>query len=411
MSVRPTLLKDMRRTAVEKHLLAAGTGNYNRFAPIGPRDRSFSTGKRHRSAEPVPPAPKAPRLDANTVFAQLKDQETTLAEATTLLKLASETSEECCSEKDGAIGTIIHSLLKVMSIMIISHQNITSAIVDSVKLSETSNATPTTTAPTSGKDPANRNSSTGAIPKNNNRPEKAAPPATRPPSEEDLTKRRVRQVLREAEKRTLIFNLDLGQVPTINKDTLSRKVTMALSDKAKSGNHDYNTADAEEAIDDVLSCAKLEFLGTQSRKFFNRKNASDKRNNTFCTLPVRMDFKDKATRIQAEIAMRKICKVSCSTPYPKRLRTMLDNLVKEGKARSPDSFIRTRVNADKLTIDVHAKVGESWVDLGLSCEVPLMILNPDTPLLDAATLEAMEQELAMDQATELVTGAASLPVS
>ena len=203
----------------------------------------------------------------------------------------------------------------------------------------------------------------------------------------------------------------MGQVPTINKDTLSRKVTMALSDKAKSGNHDYNTADAEEAIDDVLSCAKLEFLGTQSRKFFNRKNASDTRNNTFCTLPVRMDFKNKATRIQAEIAMRKICKVSCSTPYPKRLRTMLDNLVKEGKARSPDSFIRTRVNADKLTIDVHAKVGESWVDLGLSCEVPLMILNPDTPLLDAATLEAMEQEQAMDQATEQVTGAVSLPVS
>ena len=95
---------------MEKHLLASGTGNYNRFGPIGPRDRSFSTGKRHRSAEPVPPAPKAPRLDANTVFAQLKDQETSLAEATTLLKLASETSEECCSEKDGAVGNIIHSL-------------------------------------------------------------------------------------------------------------------------------------------------------------------------------------------------------------------------------------------------------------------------------------------------------------
>ena len=80
-----------------------------------------------------------------------------------------------------------------------------------------------------------------------------------------------------------------------------------------------------------------------------------------------MDFKDKATRIQAEIAMHKICKVSCSTPYPKRLRTMLDNLVKECKVRAPELFIRTRVNADKLTIDVHAKVGDTWVDLGLSC--------------------------------------------
>ena len=50
--------------------------------------------------------------------------------------MASETSEECCSEKDGALGTIIHSLLKVMFIMLISHENITSTIVDSVKLTE-----------------------------------------------------------------------------------------------------------------------------------------------------------------------------------------------------------------------------------------------------------------------------------
>ena len=90
---------------------------------------------------------------------------------------------------------------------------------------------------------------------------------------------------------------------------------------------------------------------------------------------------------------------------------MLDNLVKEGKTRAPDRFICTRVNVDKLTIDVHAKVGDSWVDLGLACEVPLMILNPDTPLLDAATLEALEQELAMDQTTEQATGPVIPPVS
>ena len=54
---------------------------------------------------------------------------------------------------------------------------------------------------------------------------------------------------------------------------------------------------------------------------------------------------------------------------------MLDNLVKEGKARSPDSFIRTRVNADKLTIDVHAKDKDIWRDLGLSREIPLDILD------------------------------------
>ena len=195
MSVHPTLLKDMRRTAVERHNLATRTGNYNRFGPIGPRDRSFSTGKRVRSFEPAAPAPKAPRLDANTVFAQLKDQETSLAEAKVLLKMASETSEECCSEKDGALGTIIHSLLKVMSIMLISHENITSAIVDSVKLTETTYSA----APTNGNNPPAINQPSGAIPKTNNRPAKSPPAPAPTPSEEDLTKRRVRQVLCEAE--------------------------------------------------------------------------------------------------------------------------------------------------------------------------------------------------------------------
>ena len=80
---------------------------------------------------------------------------------------------------------------------------------------------------------------------------------------------------------------------------------MALSDKAKAGDHDYNVTDAEETIDDVLSRAKLEFLGAGSKKYFNSRNPADKRNNKFCTMPVRMDFKDKETRIQAEISMRK----------------------------------------------------------------------------------------------------------
>ena len=171
------------------------------------------------------------------------------------------------------------------------------------------------------------------------------------------------------------INLDLGPVPTINKDTHSRKVTIALSDKAKAGNHDYNLNDAEDTIDDVLSCSKLEFMGSSTRSFHNRKNENDAKNGKFCTIPVRLDLKDKETRIQAEISLQKICKVSCSTPYPKNLRAILDSLVKEGKKMAPDCFIRTWVNADKLTIDVHAREGKDWRDLGLSRDIPFNILN------------------------------------
>jgi hypothetical protein len=196
-----------------------------------------------------------------------------------------------------------------------------------------------------------------------------------PANPEAAAAKKVKHAIKEAEKKTLLFNLDLGKVPVMNKENLSRKVTLALSSKASSGNHDYDIKEAEEAIDDVLSCSKLEFLGTTSKKYFNKKNINDPKNDTFCTMPVRFEFKDKDTRVQAERSLRKICKVSCAVPYPKRLREIMDRLLIEGKKKCPDSFIRTRVNVDNLTIDVHAKTGDGWLDLDLGCEIPLNICD------------------------------------
>ena len=142
MSVRPVLLKDLRRTAISQHQQGKGKGDHNRFAPLAPRDRLISTGKRQLSQVTDAPTPKNPRFDANLVFAQLKDQDASLAEAKELLSAAAATSEDCCSSKDGAIGSIIHSLLKVMAIMLTSHENLTSVIVDSAKLSQASGPDP-----------------------------------------------------------------------------------------------------------------------------------------------------------------------------------------------------------------------------------------------------------------------------
>ncbi len=56
-----------------------------------------------------------------------------------------------------------------------------------------------------------------------------------PPSEEDKSKRRIRQAINKAEKSSLLFGMDLGEVPTINKETLARKPTTDLHRKAKKG--------------------------------------------------------------------------------------------------------------------------------------------------------------------------------
>jgi hypothetical protein len=106
-------------------------------------------------------------------------------------------------------------------------------------------------------------------------------------------------------------------------------------------------------------------LGTSTKQFYNKKNPEDARNKVMHTVPVRLEFKDRETRLQAEISLRKICKVNCAVPYPKIIRDQLGSLLTEGKKKQPDCFIRTRVNAEQLTIDAFASVNKKWIDLDL----------------------------------------------
>jgi hypothetical protein len=308
--------------------------------------------------------PKTPRFDASAVMGQLKGQDALLKEVKTKLGKV---------DYDAVIGQVlpqpvkdvIVNLGKALDLLLKSQENLTSALIDAVKVSEdAAKSQPKVIEPNKPKGKATV----------------AAPP---PPDPKVVAERKVKQAIREAEKKTLLFNLDMGKVPTINKETLSRKVTLALAEKASSGEHDY---DIKDAVDDILSCTKLEFLGITSKKFFNKKNLNDARNDTFCTLPVRFEFPDKPTRIQAEKTLRKVCKVSCAVPYPKKLRTMLDNLITEGKVKYPNSFIRTQVNVDQLTVEAQAKSGEGWIDLGLKRAIPLNILDISTEVNSTAVV-------------------------
>jgi hypothetical protein len=195
--------------------------------------------------------------------------------------------------------------------------------------------------------------------------QKKSAPIPPPMSEEEIKVKKVKAVLREAEKKTVLFNLNLGKNPAMNKDTLSRKVTEALSESVRTGKHDYHIGDAEEVLDDILSCSKLEFLGTQSNV----------RNNAMYTLPVRMEFKDRECRFESEIMLRKLCKVNCSVPYPKRMRLLLNEVLSAGKRLQPDCYIRTKVNVENLTVEAHAKTASGWLDLGLKRQIPLDVID------------------------------------
>ena len=207
----------------------------------------------------------------------------------------------------------------------------------------------------------------------------AAAPGTLLPDPEENLANKVKKHLREAERRTTIYGLDLGPAPTINKETISRKVTVALHEKAKEGNHDWALSNAADMIDDALSCSQLEFMGSGTRKFYNNHDKTDKRNGKMYTVPVRMDFKNKDTRIQAEATLRSICKVTCSTPYPKKLRTMINEAIQNGKKMRQGCFIKVKVDIDNLKISAAARIDAGWENLGLDTPIPLDILDRYSP--------------------------------
>ena len=109
----------------------------------------------------------------------------------------------------------------------------------------------------------------------------------------------------------------MGPAPIINKENLSRKVTIALhqaasdSDQVKEG--EFTKADAEEMVDDILTISNLDFLGKGSVKFNNQHDSKDIRNGKFCTVPTKLTFRSKDDRIKAEQSLRGLCGVKCST--------------------------------------------------------------------------------------------------
>ena len=133
-------------------------------------------------------------------------------------------------------------------------------------------------------------------------------------------------------------------------------------------------------IDDTLSCSQLEFLGSGTRKFYNNRDKTDKRNGKMCTVPVRMDFKNKETRIQAESTLRSICKVNCSIPYPRKLRVLINDTISKGKQLREGCFIKVKIELDNLMLSASARGKDGWEKLDMDTPIPLDILERYVPM-------------------------------
>jgi hypothetical protein len=180
---------------------------------------------------------------------------------------------------------------------------------------------------------------------------------------EDPAIRRFRDSIRDAERSSLLLKLDMGRIPVVNKETMSKRATLALTTmaaKKEKRNGTIPTAESISAIDDVLSVVKnISFFGTGTKTYTNSKDAQS---GAYCTAPVKYEFKDRDTKFAAEKILRATCDVSCTTPYPTIVRECIKQIVDSVKVEYPDNFIRVTIDTEKMVFKVARKPPKGAAD-------------------------------------------------
>ena len=195
---------------------------------------------------------------------------------------------------------------------------------------------------------------------------------------EEAELRRFKEAVKDAEKSTLVFNLNMGNVPIMNKETISKKATLALTSMAAKVEGKFSSTPSQEsvaAIDDILSVTTgMSFFGNATKTYTNPR---DKESGAFCTLPVKYEFKDKDTKIRAETILRSRCKVSCTTPYPVILRDCIKKVIDHVKTNFPGEYVRVNVDAGNLSLSVARRANKDteWTYCKEDVRLPKEVLN------------------------------------
>jgi hypothetical protein len=210
-------------------------------------------------------------------------------------------------------------------------------------------------------------------------------------SEEDLKISKFKEAIKDAERSTLLFNLDMGKVPLMSKETMNRKATLALAAmaaKKEKKNTSIPSEDAVAAIDDCLRATTgMDFFGATTKTY---KHPTDPNNGAYCTVPVRYQFKDRDDKARAEKILRDLCDVHCATPYPIMVRDCMKQIIAKVKGEFPDNLIKVTVDCSSMRFKIARKERGNGKDV-----MPWIPYKQTIPIPDEA-LDVMVRKVPED---------------
>jgi len=183
----------------------------------------------------------------------------------------------------------------------------------------------------------------------------------------------LRIALEVADKSLVVFGSNLGTAQIGNRNTLSANFTNGLRDAAinKAGEDAAAAAESVRQVADALSCAEtIDFIGWTSTVHRARGEGGEDSDGaaalpappTFYSMPVKLTFPDRESRIYFEQTIRKNCGVSSKMDLPKNLRTASAEFGTGLRAKHPGKIVVVKTDIRRKLFTAIAKNNgdQSW---------------------------------------------------
>jgi hypothetical protein len=222
----------------------------------------------------------------------------------------------------------------------------------------------------------------------------AAPSAPIKPRVEPGTAE-LKAALTSAEKSAVVFDVDLGPSPVANRATLNGAFAAGLKAATLKVASEVGS-DANEAIrvvNDALSCAdNVDFKGQTSEKRIDKCDPANPIMLPFCSMPVKLDFPDRNTRIHFERTLRKQCNLKATISLPTPIRKYQALYLKSMKEHLPGRAVMVRPDTASLSLITLVKEegGGAWRRCPGGHPIPLDIMLPSYKLPNRVDVPAAE---------------------
>jgi hypothetical protein len=213
-----------------------------------------------------------------------------------------------------------------------------------------------------------------------------------------------------ADKTAVIFDADLGPSPVANRTALNNALAAGLKAATikvadESGG---DIAESIQVVNDALSCAdNVEFLGQTTSRKFDKKDPSKPIALPFCTMPVKLDFPDKNTRIHFERTLRKHCNLKATISLPAPIRKYQGLYLQAMRERHRGKCVMVRPDTASLSLGafITEDGDRAWTRCPGHHPIPRGIMLPDFAMPNRIGLPAGAATDEMDNEDDILVAA------